>query len=235
MSTLTVPADAPVDVLATRHHGGTAPTHYASGKPLSSKAKVIEDEIRTRYPLLRATAALSAVGVGNASRRLPGTDLIVLGGFAPYTPYGDGVPRTVTIDLNTGLIIEGEAHAGLIEVAPLYVATHRARPDIGSVLHTHSAHLSSYAVARVPLPLRLTTLREAFPGITSIPVTRWGTRYEPEPILDILNSHPGTPALIHGNHGPFVFAQDIAGAFATLALLEENAGIELLAARLAQN
>ena len=233
MAHYTVSADAPVNVLATRQYPGQRPTHYASGRPLSAAAAAVEAEIQSRYPTLRASEALSVVGVGNASRRISGTDLIVLGGFAPYTPYGDGVPRTVTIDLRSGLIIEGEAHAGLIEVAPLYVETHRSRPDIGSVLHTHSANLSAYAVARTPLPVRLTALREAFPGVQEIPVTRWGTRYEPEPIHDILVSHPRTPALIHGNHGPFVFAADIASAFRTLALLEENAGIELLSARLA--
>ena len=142
------------------------------------------------------------------------------------------MPRTVTIDLRDGCIIEGEAHAGLVEVAPLYVAVHRERPDIQAVIHTHSPQLSAFAVARQPFPLRLEALHAHAASVDAIPVTRWGTRYEPEPIIEALREHPGTPAVIHGNHGPFVFGRDTHHVFALLALLEEAAASTILAARL---
>ena len=225
-------ADAPVDVLATRL-SADAPTHYGVDRPLSEFARAVEAEIRDRWQALRAADLLSVVGVGNSSRREPGTDRIVLGGFYPYTPFGDGVPRTVTITLSDGRIVEGEGHAGLIEVAPLYVAVHRERPDLGAIIHTHSPALSAYAVARKPFPLQLEALLPHAGSVESIPVTRWGTRYEPEPIVEALREHPGTPALIHGNHGPFVFARDTTEVFALLALLEESAATAILSASLA--
>ena len=230
-----VTADAPVDVLATTLHAEGAPTHYGVDKPLSEFARGVEAEIRDRWQALRAAGLLSSGGVGNSSRREPGTSRIVLGGFFPYTPYGDGVPRTVTIDLADGRIVEGEGHTGLIEVAPLYVAAHRERSDIGAIIHTHSPALSAYAVARAPFPLQLEALHPYAASVEAIPVTRWGTRYEPEPILDALREHPGTPALIHGNHGPFVFARDTEQVFALLGLLEEAAATALLAAQLTRH
>ncbi len=226
-----VQADAPVDVLATTLRGD-APTHYGVDAPLSDFAHAVEAEIRDRWQALRAAGLLSTVGVGNSSRRQPGTERIVLSGFYPYTPYGDGVPRTVEIDLVSGRIIAGEAHAGLIEVAPLYVAVHRERQDVGAIIHTHSPQLSAFAVARRPFPLQLEALLPHAASGDAIPVTRWGTRYEPEPIIETLRDHPGTPAVIHGNHGPFVFARDTHEVFALLALLEEAAGAAILAARL---
>lgn len=225
---------ATVESLAVlRDAHGETPRQFSSGRPLSPRAQGIEAEIRTLYTRFKSSGVLSGQGVGNASRRIPGTNHIVLSGFYPYTPYGDGIPRTVTIDLDYGSILEGEAHAGLIEVAPLYVAAHRFDHGIGSILHTHAPHLASFAVARLPLPLRLAAAQEEFgPAVQRIPVTRWGTRYEPEPIVEALRHHPGTPALIHGNHGPFVFGRDLPQAFRRLALLEEVADIELKAARL---
>jgi ribulose-5-phosphate 4-epimerase/fuculose-1-phosphate aldolase len=226
-----VQADAPVDVLATNLRAD-APTHYGVDRPLSEFARGVEADIRDRWQALRAADLLSTLGVGNASRREPDSNRIVLGGFYPYTPFGDGVPRTVTIDLDSGRIVEGEGHAGLIEVAPLYVAVHRERPDITSIIHTHSPALSAFAVARRPFALRLEALLPHAGSVDAIPVTRWGTRYEPEPILDTLRAHPGTPALIHGNHGPFVFGRDIGHVFALLALLEEAAATTILSATL---
>ena len=225
------PADLPVSLLAVTKRF-ERPTHYQTDVPLSDYAREVEAEIRDRWQALRAAGLLSRIGVGNSSRREPGTERIVLSGFAPYTPYGDGVPRTVTIDLNNGHIIEGEAHTGLVEVAPLYVAVHRERPDIRAIIHTHSPQLSAFAVARKPFPLQLEALHPHAASVDAIPVTRWGTRYEPEPIIETLREHPGTPAVIHGNHGPFVFGRDTHHVFALLALLEEAAAATILAARL---
>ena len=109
-----------------------------------------------RKELLAAALEMDRLGLvsgssGNASMRLP-----VQHGGELYLVTPSGMPyRDMTgADL---VAVDGELAPVGSEGVPsseslLHRAVYRARPDVGSVLHTHSVHATALAVAGKPLP-----------------------------------------------------------------------------------
>jgi L-ribulose-5-phosphate 4-epimerase len=111
----------------------------------------------------------------------------------------------------------------------MHSGVYRARPAVGGIIHTHSPHRLAFAVANRPLPCRYEPLLR-FGQAAEVPVVPWAPRGSQRfvgGILDALDAHPATQAVLLGNHGVLVFGRVPKQAAALLTVLEEAAAGEL--------
>src|SRR6266567_1444044 len=169
-----------------------------------------------REQLLQAARMLFQAGVmshsghGNMSVRLPEAEHMLLTSTGNIVQLSHDQLAIVTFD---GEVVDG------------------ARADVDSVIHTHSPHVTSFALAHKPLPC----VYEAFLrfGITEdIPVAEWAPRGSPESVSNIvrqLQLHPAVPAVLLANHGLLAFSREPRSTAHLIIIMEEAAELTLAA------
>ncbi|MDU9394695.1 class II aldolase/adducin family protein [Pseudomonas sp. zfem002] len=190
-------------------------------------AQQFEQDVASAHQLLQRHQALSANQAGNLSLRLPGQERLLIAAF-----NGPDAGRTAVLDFDLEQS-QGRLNDNLREVAALHVAIYRQRPQVRSVIHTHSPYLSAFAIAGRPLRAHASQLLGVLDEDQEIPLTAWGPRYAPEPVIAALQAHPRAPATLLANHGPFAWSErDALAATRLLINLEESAHLTWLAAQL---
>jgi L-ribulose-5-phosphate 4-epimerase len=135
----------------------------------------------------------------------------------------------VITDLH-GKIVEGTLRPS--SDLATHLALYRAFPEIGGVLHTHSAYATAWAQARREIPCLGTTHADYFHG--SVPVTapmpaeEIETDYELNTGYAIVRRFAGIdpmsiPAVLVAGHGPFAWGKDPLEAARHAVILEEVA------------
>jgi len=188
----------------------------------------LKEQLVRSAQLLFDANVMSHSGHGNMSARLPGTDhLLLMGVGLGAVPSVEDI-ATVTFD---GEVIEGELPAVTREIVAMHSGVYRVRADVGAVIHTHSPHVTSFAIAHQPLPCTY----EAFLrfGITEeIPVAAWAPRGSQESVSNIVEQvqkHPYAPAVLLANHGLLAFAQNPLLTAQLIIIMEEAAEMSLRA------
>ena len=123
----------------------------------------------------------------------------------------------VVVDLHTGEVVEGSLRPS--SDTPTHLVLHRAWPEIGGVVHTHSTYATAWAQAGIDLPNIGTTHADYFHN--AIPCTADMTeaevkgQYELETGNVIVNrfrlgaiNPVHTPGVLVKNHGPFSWGKD---------------------------
>ncbi len=178
--------------------------------------------------LLFQSGVMSHSGHGNMSVRLPATEQMLLTSI--------GILSQLTTEQLTVVTFDGEVIAGALdptthEIVAMHACIYRARSNAGAVIHTHSPHVTSFALAHKPLPC----VYEAFLrfGITDdIPVAEWAPRGSQESVSNIvkqLQQHPTAPAVLLANHGLLAFARDPLSTVQLIIAMEEAAELTLSA------
>lgn len=185
-----------------------------------------------RLQLVQAIEYLLQAGVmshslhGNMSARLPGTEHMLLASTGLHTHLSPEQVAVVTFD---GELVEGHIDPVTREIVGMHACVYRERPQVGSVMHTHSPHATSFAVAHQPLPCAYEALLRF--GVTvDIPVTAWAPRGSRESIANIveqLQRHPDAPAVLLGNHGLLAFGADPLSTVFLIVSMEEAAEMTL--------
>jgi len=135
----------------------------------------------------------------------------------------------VVVDLN-GVKVEGEYNPS--SDTPTHLELYKAFPNIGGVVHTHSAWATSWAQAGRSIPCYGTTHADYMYG--EIPCTRslhteeMNSEYEKNTGLLIIETfkekdYVAVPAVLCKNHGPFTWGKDAASAVHNAVVLEEVA------------
>ncbi len=179
--------------------------------------------------LLASSGVMSYTGHVNLSCRLDGHLLLTSRGtVAEVTAEALAV---VALD---GEVKEGELAPSTREIVPMHTGVYQARPEAGAVVHTHSPHVTAFALAARPLPCRYEALlRHGQSG--EVPVAPWaprGSEASVQGIIDALHAHPGSSAVLLANHGLLAFARTPMAAAKFVVVLEEAAWAELEAANL---
>jgi len=130
-----------------------------------------------------------------------------------------------------GDVREGALDPATLEIVAMHAGVYHARDDTTSVIHTHSPHVTSFALAHEPL----TCVYEAFLrfGITEyIPVAEWAPRGSAESVGNIVRQielHPTVPAVLLANHGLLAFSHDPLSTAQLIIIMEEAAELTLRA------
>lgn len=149
---------------------------------------------------------------------------------------GMGVADLVVVDLD-GRIVEGRCKPS--SDLATHLELYRSFPDLGGVVHTHSAHATAWAQAGLDLPAEGTTHADHFYG--PVPCTR---PLRPEEITGSYELETGrvivetfrersidpasVPAVLVSGHGPFTWGRDALDAVHNAVVLEEVARIAIL-------
>lgn len=189
----------------------------------------VREAVTDAAATLFANRVMSRTGHGDLSARAPGDHLMltVPGRLRGLTPQ-----ELALVSLG-GEVVEGELDPLKMEIAELHARIYRLRPDVGCIIHTHSANVLAFALANRPLPCNYEAMRFGQP--TEVPVIGWRRRGTPEWIDSIVagvRDHPGTNAVLQGNHGVLVFGPTPVQAVTLSTVLEEAAEAELRADRL---
>jgi len=125
------------------------------------------DRVRAEVCALHAELVrygLVAWTSGNVSARVPGSDLIVIkpSGVA----YDELTPRSMVVCDTEGHRVSGSLSPSSDTAAHAYI--YRRMPEVGGVVHTHSAYATAWAARGEPIPCVLTAIADEFGG--EIPV-----------------------------------------------------------------
>ena len=175
-----------------------------------------------------ASGIMSKSNHGNMSLRVPGTDTFLMTGASSFTTVK--ADQLVVLDL-AGNVVEGEIDARNAEVIQMHAVVYRERPEVGSVLHTHSPFATAFAVASRALPLFYEA--EVRNGILEgVPLAGYGPRGSDESVRNItalLRSHDMIKGVLLENHGVLAFSNDARGAAQANIIIEETAQLALYA------
>ena len=149
--------------------------------------------------------------------------------------YADLKPSDlVVVDLD-GKTVDGKLRPS--SDTPTHLALYREWPEVGGIVHTHSACATAFAQAVRGIPPLGTTHADAFHG--EVPVTTPLTKeavdadYEKNTGRAILDAFQelqplAIPAALAANHGPFAWGRTATEAVHAAVTLEETAKMALL-------
>ncbi len=174
--------------------------------------------------LVRAGLVIQTFGNASAVDRDRGVMVIKPSGV----PYAGMKPsQMVEVSLATG----AAKAAGLRPSSdtPTHLELYRAWPDVGGIVHTHSAHATAWAQAGREIPVLGTTHADYFQG--PVPCTR---RMLPKEIREDYEAHTGKvilerfegwpplgrPGVLVSSHGPFAWGATIEDAAHHAEILE---------------
>ncbi|MHB1737896.1 MAG: class II aldolase/adducin family protein [Actinomycetes bacterium] len=176
---------------------------------------------------LFTNGVMSHTGHANLSARVDGQSMLLTvdGQVRDLSPN-----RLALVGLD-GTVVEGDLDPSNAEIVSMHSEVYRVRPEVGGIIHTHSPHLLAFAMAGRELACRYEALLR-FGQAESVPVVPWaprGSERSVSGIIDVLGQHPGTQAVLLGNHGALVLGRDPLHAASLLTVLEEAAEAELAA------
>ena len=154
---------------------------------------------------------------GNASIRDPDT------GYVAIKPSGvkfeDLTPENiVVVDIN-GNVIEGTKKPSSDTASHLYIFRHR--PDVYSVIHTHSNYATAFAALGQPIPVYLTAQSDEIGG--PIPCGRFATVGGEEIGQAALDAIGDSPVVLLKNHGVFAIGPNGEEALKAAIMVEDIA------------
>lgn len=193
---------------------------------------MIEQQVRQQIVdaahLLAESGMLFRGEHANLSARLDDRHIVMTrGGSIAHLTSND----LVVVGMNGQLAQDASMDPTMQEVIQMHTQVYQARSRVGAVIHTHAPHISVFAVAHQPIPLVYEPLLRF--GVTEpIPVVPWAPRGSDASvgaIIDVVQNHPGLPALMMANHGALVFHDDPLSTARLLATLDEAAELVIQA------
>lgn len=186
----------------------------------------LKEQLIQAARLLFQTNVMSHSGHGNMSARLPGTEQMLLTSGGTIAQLNAEDLAVVSLD---GEVMDGALLPVAREIVAMHACVYRERSDVGAVIHTHSPHATSFALAGKPLPCAYEALLRF--GITEdVPVAAWAPRGSPESVANIveqLQRHPTISAVLLANHGLLAFSRDPLAAAQLIIAMEEAAELTL--------
>src|SRR6266516_7213442 len=92
---------------------------------------------------------MSHSGHGNMSFKLPETEHMLLTSGGTISNL---TPEQLTVVTFDGEVVAGALEPVTREIIGMHSCVYRARSDVNAVIHTHSPHVTSFAIAHQPLP-----------------------------------------------------------------------------------
>jgi L-ribulose-5-phosphate 4-epimerase len=157
---------------------------------------------------------------GNVSARVPGADLMVI--KPSGMSYDDLTPQSMVLcDLN-GAAVEGEQLKPSSDTSA-HAYVYRHMPDVGGVVHTHSAYATAWAARGEAIPCVLTAIADEFGGEIPIgPFALIGGDEIGQGIVATLTGHR-SPAVLMASHGVFTIGATAKDAVKAAVMCEDAA------------
>ena len=186
------------------------------------------DAIRREVSALHAELPRNGLVVwtsGNLSARVPEADLMVIkpSGVA----YDELTPEAMVVCDLTGDAVEGSLEPSSDAATHGYVYRHL--PEVGAIVHTHSAYATAWAVRAEPIPCVMTAMADEFGGEIPVgPFALIGDEEIGRGVVETVASHR-SPAVLMRNHGVFAVGVTARDAIKAAVMCEDAARIVHLA------
>jgi L-ribulose-5-phosphate 4-epimerase len=156
---------------------------------------------------------------GNISARVAGTDLMVI--KPSGVKYDDLTPESMVVLTLDGTVVAGDLAPSSDTATHAYV--YRAMPDVGGVVHTHSAYATAWAARGESIPCSITAMADEFGGDIPLgPFARIGGDEIGKGIVATLSGHRSPAVLMH-SHGVFTVGKSAAAAVKAAVMCEDVA------------
>jgi L-ribulose-5-phosphate 4-epimerase len=189
---------------------------------LREQVSALHDEL-VRYGLVVWTA-------GNVSGRVPGHDLMVI--KPSGVSYDELTPESMIVCDLDGVVVEGDLSPSSDTAAHAYVYRHM--PEVGGVVHTHSAYACAWAARGEPVPCVLTAMADEFGGEIPVgPFALIGDDSIGRGIVETLSGHRSAAVLMR-SHGVFTIGRDARAAVKAAVMCEDAARSVHLARQLGE-
>lgn len=186
-------------------------------------ASLREEVLAANVSLVRSGLVRFTFGNASGISRKDGLVAIKPSGVA----YDELTPEMIVITDLDGRVVESNLRPS--SDLPTHLEIYKHFPNVGGVVHTHSAAASAWAQAGIPIPCFGTTHADYFHG--AIPVTPHLTpeeiagEYERETGMAIVRAFEGLdpdaiPAALVTGHAPFTWGRDAAEAAHHAEILE---------------
>jgi len=154
---------------------------------------------------------------GNVSGRDPETGLVAV--KASGIRYEEMRPQHMVVVDPDGKLVEGDYKPSSDVYSHLYI--YKCRPDIGGVVHTHSAYATAFAAVNKPIPVVLTAIADEFGG----PIPCGGFALIGDDAIGkvVVESIGKSPAVLLKNHGVFTIGKNAKAAVKAAVMTEDNA------------
>jgi L-ribulose-5-phosphate 4-epimerase len=186
------------------------------------------DAIRREVSALHAELPRNGLVVwttGNLSARVPEADLMVIkpSGVA----YDELTPEAMVVCDLSGDAVEGSLEPSSDAATHGYVYRHL--PEVGAIVHTHSAYATAWAVRAEPIPCVMTAMADEFGGEIPVgPFALIGDEEIGRGVVETVASHR-SPAVLMRNHGVFAVGATARDAIKAAVMCEDAARIVHLA------
>jgi L-ribulose-5-phosphate 4-epimerase len=186
------------------------------------------DAIRQEVSTLHAELPRNGLVVwtsGNLSARVPEADLMIIkpSGVA----YDELTPEAMVVCDLTGDAVEGSLEPSSDAATHGYVYRHL--PEVGGIVHTHSAYATAWAVRAEPIPCVMTAMADEFGGEIPVgPFALIGDEEIGRGVVETVASHR-SPAVLMRNHGVFAVGATPRDAIKAAVMCEDAARIVHLA------
>ena len=158
------------------------------------------------YGLKMVQSGLTTGSGGNLSVLSPEENLVAIGPSG--IEYADVCAEDVVIVDRTGRIVAGERKPS--SELSFHLALYDARPDISSVVHTHSVYATTMACLHWEIPA--VHYLVAFSG-KKVPVADYAVFGSPELAANVVEGIGDFNAVLLANHGLVAVGEDIRTAF----------------------
>lgn len=187
----------------------------ADGELTDSLRRLREDVCRGN--LMLAEAGLVAWTGGNLSARDPDSGYIVI--KPSGLRYDNMYPEDMVIVDMDGRIVHGVR--GPSSDTASHLGVYRARPDVMSIIHTHSRYATAFAAAGRSIPCVLTAIADEFGG--DVPLGAFASIGGNAIGEEIVRSIGHAPAIVMKQHGVFTIGPTIDKALQAAVMVEDIA------------
>lgn len=165
---------------------------------------------------------------GNVSARPPGAEWCLV------TPSGVDYDTMRPADL-VRVDLAGEPLGDGLRPSvdtPVHVAVYRARPDVGSLIHTHSPYAAAFSTLHREVPPLITESAGYLGG--AVRVMAYVPPARPDTGDQVAAGLGGDRAVLLPNHGVIAVGEDLRRSYGAAAQVEESAHVAFLALQLGQ-